>query len=349
MPTPAGTPVDHRPLDSLLLEVRDLHVSFETPRGPLHAVNGVDFDLHRGRTLGVVGESGSGKSVMSKAIMGLLPRRGRTVGGSVRFDGTELVGLDDTALREFWGTEMAMIFQDPMTSLNPVMRIGRQITESLRMNLADMDRQTARATAIELLSAVHIPAPERRYKEYPGRLSGGMRQRVVIAVALACGPRLLFADEPTTALDVTVQAQILDLLQEQQRERFMAMILVTHDLGVVAGRADDIAVMYAGRIVEYAPTRTLFASMGHPYTHALMRSIPRLADPSHTRLDAIGGVPPNLVDPPRGCPFAPRCEYAQQRCLDERPELLTLPEDPGHAVACHFPLRANAPAEAEVG
>jgi peptide/nickel transport system ATP-binding protein len=235
---------------------------------------------------------------------------------------------------------MAMVFQDPMTSLNPVMRIGKQITESLRFHL-DVSKDYADETALALLRSVGIPEAERRLREYPHQLSGGMRQRVMIAIALACGPKLLFADEPTTALDVTVQAQILDLLQQQQRERFMAMVLVTHDLGVVAGRADDIAVMYAGRIVEKAPTRTLFAQTRHPYTEALLKSIPKLAQPSHTRLEAISGRPPDLVHPPSGCKFAPRCPYAQQKCLEEEPKL-TDPETPGHYFRCHFPTGTPA-------
>jgi peptide/nickel transport system ATP-binding protein len=330
-------------LNNDLLSVKDLTVHYDTPRGLVRAVDGVTFTLQRGKTLGIVGESGSGKSVTSKAIMGLLPKSRLTLGGSIRYEGRELVGLGDSDYRELWGNEFAMVFQDPMTSLNPVMKIGHQITESLRLNLG-MDRQTAKDNAIALLGAVKIPAPAKRFNEYPGQLSGGMRQRVVIAVALACGPKLLFADEPTTALDVTVQAQILDLLAEQQRDRFMAMVLVTHDLGVVAGRADEIAVMYAGRVVEHAPTASLFREMRMPYTEALMRSIPRLSDPSHTRLDAIGGAPPNLVRPPVGCAFAPRCRYAQPRCFQERPELTPVPGDPTHTFACFYPIGSGTPA-----
>jgi peptide/nickel transport system ATP-binding protein len=320
-----------------LLRVEDLSVSFDTPRGRVRAVSELSFSLVRGQTLGVVGESGSGKSVMSKAIMGLLPRRGVHRSGTVIYDGRDVSQLDANGYRDLWGTEMSMVFQDPMTSLNPVVRIGRQITESLTVKLG-MDKASAKATAIQLLTAVRIPAPERRFREYPGKLSGGMRQRVVIAMALACGPKLLFADEPTTALDVTVQAQILDLLSDQQRERFMSMVLVTHDLGVVAGRADHIAVMYAGRIVEIAPTRQLFAQMEHPYTEALLESIPKLQDPSHTRLNAIGGRPPDLVDPPAGCAFAPRCRYATDLCRSERPELTAGSNAPDHLFACHHPV-----------
>ena len=320
-----------------LLVVDDLSTTFSSPRGKVRAVDGVSLSLERGRTLGIVGESGSGKSVLSRSFMGLLPRSTAERTGSILFGGNDLTTFGDTEYRRLWGTEMAMIFQDPMTALNPVMKVGHQITESLRHHL-DMDKATAKETAVELLRSVRIPEPEKRYSTYPHEMSGGMRQRVVIAVALACGPKLLFADEPTTALDVTVQAQVLDLLGVQQRERYMAMVLVTHDLGVVAGRADQIAVMYAGRIVEQAPTRSLFADMKMPYTEALLSAIPKLGDPPHTRLAAIGGRPPDLVNPPAGCPFAPRCPYARDRCREERPELRAVAGDPEHLFACHYPV-----------
>ena len=319
-----------------LLEVQDVQTQFRSPRGLVRAVDGVSFTLERGRTLGIVGESGSGKSVLSRSIMGLLPRNA-VRSGRVLFEGTDISQLSDDGYRELWGTEMAMVFQDPMTALNPVMRIGNQITESLRFHL-DMDKNEANETAVALLRAVKIPEPDKRFRSYPHEMSGGMRQRVVIAVALACGPKLLFADEPTTALDVTVQAQILDLLGDQQRERYMAMILVTHDLGVVAGRAHDIAVMYAGRIVEKAPAAALFADMQMPYTEALLSAIPKLTDPSHTRLEAIGGRPPDLVNPPPGCPFNPRCPYARDRCRTEVPVLQESPQTPGHYFACFYPV-----------
>ena len=323
----AGTP---------LLEVEDLRTHFLTETGTVRAVDGVSFTLERGRTIGIVGESGSGKTILSRSIMGLLPSRNVARSGSARYEGTEIAGLSHAAMRGLWGTEMAMVFQDPMTSLNPVMKVGNQITESLRHHL-DMDKGEARETAIALLRSVGIPEPAQRVREYPHQLSGGMRQRVMIAIALACGPRLLFADEPTTALDVTVQAQILDLLEAQQTERHMAMVLITHDLGVVAGRADDIAVMYAGKIVEKAPTGVLFRSTRHPYTEALLKSIPKLEHKSHTRLAVIPGRPPDLVSPPEGCTFSPRCPYAQPKCFVDEPPLEPA-ADGNHQFACHFPV-----------
>ncbi|MHB1487602.1 MAG: ABC transporter ATP-binding protein [Acidimicrobiales bacterium] len=319
-----------------LLEVIDLKTQFRTPRGLVKAVDGVSLSLERGRTLGVVGESGSGKTVLSRSIMGLLPHSNVVRSGQVRFEGRDMMAMDPPELRNVWGAEVAMVFQDPMTSLNPVVKIGRQITESLRHHLK-VRKTDAKETAVALLGSVGIPEPAARFGEYPHQLSGGMRQRVTIAIALACGPKLLMADEPTTALDVTIQAQILDLLATQQKERYMAMVLVTHDLGVVAGRTDEIAVMYAGKIVERAPTRTLFADMKMPYTQALLKSIPRLSDPSHTRLSAIGGRPPDLVRPPPGCSFAPRCPYAQDRCRQQEPPLRDA-VTPGHQFACWYPV-----------
>jgi oligopeptide/dipeptide ABC transporter ATP-binding protein len=317
-----------------LLEVTDLRTHFLTGRGAVRAVDGVSFTLERGRTLGVVGESGSGKTVLSRSIMGLLPTHNVHRDGEVAYEGRPLSGLAPAELREIWGAEISMVFQDPMTSLNPVVRIGRQITESMRFHLG-ISPAEQHERAAELLRSVGIPEPERRLRAYPHELSGGMRQRVTIAIALACGPKLLLADEPTTALDVTVQAQILSLLGRQQRERFMAMILVTHDLGVVAGRTDDIAVMYAGRIVERAPTSVLFSDMRMRYTQALFRSIPRITDRGHRRLQAIGGRPPDLVAPVKGCSFAPRCQFARERCHTDTPPLMEAA--PGHAYACWYP------------
>lgn len=333
------TQAAHRPVEGTLLEVGDLHTHFDTPRGRVRAVDGVSLSLERGRALGIVGESGSGKTVLSRSIMGLLPRRGLHRHGSVRFEGREIQDLGPRQMRSIWGQEMSMIFQDPMSSLNPLMRIGKQITEPLTVHLG-MSKTTARETAVRLLHDVRIPEAERRLDQYPHELSGGMRQRVMIAIALACGPAVLFADEPTTALDVTVQAQILALLGEQRRDRNMAMILVTHDLGVVAGHTDEIAVMYGGKLVERAPTRTLFSSMRMPYTQALLRSIPRLDQPSHQRLAAIPGRPPDLVTPPAGCRFAPRCERAQDRCHREDPPLQAA-DDAHHLFACWYPLEES--------
>lgn len=325
------------PGSGTLLDVRDIRTHFRTGRGILRAVDGVSLKLQRGKTLGIVGESGSGKSVLSRSIMRLLPRTNVISSGEVFFEGNDITQLSEKELRHLWGNDISMIFQDPMTALNPVLKIGRQITETLRLHLG-MNKQDARDTALALLSAVRIPEPEKRFNGYPHELSGGMRQRIVIAVALACGPKLLFADEPTTALDVTVQAQILDLLAEQQRDRYMAMILVTHDLGVVAGRADEIMVMYAGRVVERAPTRELFADLRMPYTEALLAAIPRLDEPSHSRLSAISGRPPDLVAPPKGCAFSPRCPYARPRCFEETPELTPTAENPEHEFACFYPV-----------
>ena len=323
----------------VLLEVEDLITHFRTPRGLVRAVDGVTLSLDRGKALGIVGESGSGKTILSRSIMGLLPKRNLIQTGSVKFEGLELIGRSIKQMRPFWGEEMAMIFQDPMSSLNPLMKIGAQIAEPLRFHLG-MDKSSARDTAEKLLQDVGIPEAARRLEQHPHELSGGMRQRVMIAIALACGPTLLFADEPTTALDVTVQAQILDLLQEQRKDRNMSLILVTHDLGVVANHTEEIAVMYAGRIVEKAPTKTLFAKMKMPYTEALMLSIPKLDQPSHTRLLAIGGRPPDLVNPPPGCKFAPRCLYAQDECHREEPPLIAA-ESPDHLYRCWHPVGSD--------
>lgn len=349
--TDTATTTDRPTLDRSLLEVRDLRTHFRTPRGLVRAVDGVSFSLERGRTLGLVGESGSGKSVLSRSIMRLFPKRNVMTSGDVIFEGNNLSELSARRMRDYWGVEMSMVFQDPMTSLNPVMQIGKQLTEGLRKHL-DMDRDEADAYALSLLKSVQIPEPEQRLAEYAHQLSGGMRQRVTIAMALACGPKLLFADEATTALDVTVQAQILNLLQDMQEERDMAMILVTHDLGVVAGRTHDIAVMYAGKIVEKAPTHTLFNKMKMPYTEALLRSIPKIENPSHTRLQAIGGRPPDLISPPTGCNFAPRCPYAQDRCHREEPPLVADPDDADHEFACWYPVgstEAEQALEANLG
>jgi peptide/nickel transport system ATP-binding protein len=330
--TPARREIEGEPL----LVVDDLRTQFAVAAGSVRAVDGVSFSLHRGRTLGVVGESGSGKTVLSRSIMGLNTSANATTTGSVLYAGDEMIGKSAKEKKVLWGAEMAMVFQDPMTSLNPVVTIGRQLTEHVRYHLG-MGRKEANEVAIALLKSVNIPEAENRLNNYPHQMSGGMRQRVCIAIALACGPRMLFADEPTTALDVTVQHQILNLLAEQQRDRAMAMILVTHDLGVVAGRTDEIMVMYAGRPVEKAPTADLFANLRHPYTQGLLWSIPKITQAKHTRLVAIPGRPPNLIDPPPGCKFAPRCAYAQDLCRTEEPVLRSI-DSPDHTFACHFPV-----------
>jgi peptide/nickel transport system ATP-binding protein len=320
-----------------LLEIENLRTWFDTPRGVLRAVDGVSLDLARAATLGIVGESGSGKSVLVRSVMNLLADNAIVPpGGSVRFDGREVRSLTEWEAKHFWGKEIAMIFQDPMTSLNPVKRIGTQVTESMRYHLG-LGKRAAVDRALDLMNQVRIPEPRRRLEQYPHELSGGMRQRVTIAIALSCEPRLLIADEPTTALDVTVQKQILDLLAQLQQDHHMAMILITHDLGVVAGRADRVAVMYAGQIVEQAGTLELFDHLRHPYTEALLHSIPRLRATSHIRLDAIGGRPPDMVRPSSGCRFAPRCRYAQDRCLADPPALLD-DDDSGHLFRCWFPV-----------
>jgi peptide/nickel transport system ATP-binding protein len=321
-----------------LLAVEDLTTTFATSGGPLRAVSGVSFDLNAHETLGIVGESGSGKTVLSRTIMGLQPRTNVTVTGSVLLNGHQIVGASENEKRKYWGTEVAMVFQDPMTSLNPVMRVGKQIDESLRVRLG-MSRAAAKVRAIELLELVGIPSPEQRYSAYPGQLSGGMRQRVVIAIALAGSPKLLMADEPTTGLDVTIQAQILNLIDELKERLHMSVILVTHDLGVVATRTSRIIVMYAGRIVEMGDTREVFAHHRMPYTRALLESSPRVTNPSHTRLMAIPGRPPNLMKLSPGCSFAPRCSFATERCHQERPELESS-DSPGHYFACWNPLPA---------
>jgi peptide/nickel transport system ATP-binding protein len=333
----ADITLDRGRLDDLpLLVVENLKTHFIVPAGAVKAVDGVSLTLERGKTLGVVGESGSGKTILSRSIMGLNVVSNAVTTGSVKYAGMELVGRSPKQMKHLWGVEMAMVFQDPMTSLNPVVKVGRQLTEHVRQHLG-MDKKTARSVAIELLTSVRIPEPEARFDNYPHQMSGGMRQRVCIAIALACGPKMLFADEPTTALDVTVQHQILNLLAAQQRDRFMTMIMVTHDLGVVAGRTDEIAVMYAGKVVEKAPTGALFADMHHPYTQALLWSIPKTSQPKHSRLSAFAGRPPDLIKPPPGCKFAQRCPYAQDRCREEEPTLRPAAAA-GHEFACHFPI-----------
>ena len=317
-----------------MLEIEDLRVTFTTPSGPLNAVDGLSLTLAEGESIAIVGESGSGKSVFSRTLIDLLAANGSR-SGTIRIGGRDIDQLTKSERKHFFGVQASMVFQDPMTSLNPVKRIGAQLTESMRYHLG-LSAKDADERAIGLLRQVHIPSPEKRMRQYPHELSGGMRQRVVIAMALACEPRLLIADEPTTALDVTVQKTILDLLDDLRRERNMSLILITHDLGVAEGRADRIGVMYAGRLMELASARQLFDDMRHPYTEALLRSIPRTDLPSHTRLQPIPGRPPNLLNPPAGCPFAARCLYARSVCLESKPPLIQ--HAAGHSSACFNPV-----------
>jgi peptide/nickel transport system ATP-binding protein len=329
-------------VNDTLLQVDDLHTTFTTPRGLVRAVDGVDLQVAAGETVGIVGESGSGKSVFVRSVMGLTNHVPQAkVTGQVTFDGQDLSAADASAYRSLWGAEIAMIFQDPMTSLNPVKKIGAHFDQGLRKTLG-LSKKDARSRATELLVEVGIPEPVRRLDQYPHELSGGMRQRVCIALALACRPKLLIADEPTTALDVTVQRQILDLLEEVTATTDMATILITHDLGVVARRADRIIVMYAGRAVETADVRELFNHTTHPYTEALLASVPRLTYDPHTRLAAIPGTPPDLSRPIVGCPFAPRCRYATELCRTEHPPLEPATADPGHLVACYHPVDVDS-------
>jgi len=318
------------PVAGPLLELRRLAVSFATDDGTVHAVDGIDLALARGRTLGLVGESGCGKSVTSLAIMGLLPPENSKVKGEVRFEGRDLLTLDADTIRDLRGARLAMIFQEPMTSLNPAYTVGDQIVEAIQQH-QHLSAADARARAIEMLRIVRIPSPERRVDDYPHKLSGGMRQRAMIAMALACGPDLLIADEPTTALDVTIQAQILDLMRGLRRDTGTAIILITHDLGVVAEMADDVAVMYAGQIVERAPVRDLFARPEHPYTVGLLGSIPRL-DEKRERLPSIEGRVPDMTRPPEGCRFAARCPFVEPACRAAAPPLIEVA--PGHLTRC---------------
>ena len=318
-----------------LLDVRDLQITFDLPQGPVPAVQGVTFSVAAGETLAIVGESGSGKTVAAMTILGLTRAQGARITGRILFEGRDLLSLDEAELRKIRGNEIAMIFQDPSTALHPLYKVGSQLIEAVRAH-QDVSNAQARKRTIELLGLVGIPDPGKRVDDYPHEFSGGMRQRAMIAMALANEPKLLIADEPTTALDVTVQAQILALLERLRAQLGMAIVIVTHDIGVVAEMADEIAVMYAGRIVETAGTEALLSSPEHPYTWGLLRSIPSI-DPTHPRverLESIPGSPPSLIDPPSGCHFHPRCAYAQPEHARIDPELRPLPTDPAHKVAC---------------
>jgi peptide/nickel transport system ATP-binding protein len=316
-----------------LLEIRDLHVRFPTRDGVVKAVDGISISVDRGQTLGVVGESGSGKSVTALTVMGLTRAPSTEIEGRVLFDGVDLLALESSALREIRGKRIAMIFQDPMSSLHPLYKVGWQIEEAIRAH-EHVSRRVARSRALDALREVGIPSAAERLDSYPHELSGGMRQRVMIAIALVLDPDVLIADEPTTALDVTVQAQILNLIHELQQERGTAVVLITHDLGVVAETADEVAVMYAGRIAEHGSIETMLTAPEHPYTWGLLQSAPRLGVPRSERLQPIRGLPPSLIHVPSGCPFHPRCPYAFEICPTRVPKLL--PSETGHEVACHL-------------
>jgi oligopeptide transport system ATP-binding protein len=318
-----------------LLEVRNLETKFYTADGIVNALNGISYSVDKGECLAIVGESGSGKTVGVLSILRLIQSPpGRIVGGEILFQGTDLLKLDDQALRKIRGETISVIFQDPMTSLNPVMRVGAQITENIHAH-ESLTRRQARAKAADLLGMVGIPTPAKRLDDYPHQFSGGMRQRVMIAMALSCSPQLIIADEPTTALDVTIQAQIVELIKRLQEELGTAVIWISHDLGVVARLADTVAVMYAGHIVEKAPVDELYARPAHPYTVGLLNSLPRLDARVRTKLQAIGGLPPNLLGTLKGCPFVPRCGFATGHCRVENPPIAEIA--PMHSVACWHP------------
>jgi oligopeptide transport system ATP-binding protein len=317
---------------SPLLEVKGLKTRFFTQDGVVNAVNGISYTLEEGGTLGIVGESGCGKSVGVLSIMRLIPDPpGKIVGGEVFFEGRNLLKMNPDEIRQIRGNKIAMIFQDPMTSLNPVLTIGRQVSEALELHLG-MDKKQSRERTIELLEMVGIPEAADRVDDYPHQFSGGMRQRTMIAMALSCSPQILIADEPTTALDVTIQAQIIDLVKRLRDELGMAVVWITHDLGIIAGLAEKVIVMYAGFIVEMAPVKEVYGDPRHPYTLGLLGSLPRLDASTHERLVSIEGLPPDLIALPKGCPFAARCNYVIEKCLEENPPLE--PVGPDHYIAC---------------
>ena len=328
-----------------ILEVDNLHTSFFTDAGEVCAVNGVSFNLEEGKTLGIVGESGSGKSVTAYSIMQILAETGRITEGEVRFRGEDITKWDKRQMQKFRGAKCSIIFQDPMTSLNPVYTVGNQLEEAILLH-TDKNRQEAKARAVEMLALVGVNEPESRVKQYPHELSGGMRQRVMIAMALACEPDILIADEPTTALDVTIQAQILELMQELQKKLGMAIIMVTHDLGVIASMCDEIIVMYGGRVCERGTADDIFYRPAHEYTKGLLRSIPK-ADNMNERLVPIGGTPINLLNMPKGCAFCPRCDAAMKLCLTERPEELSISDT--HLASCWVNVKELYEAQEGVG
>jgi oligopeptide transport system ATP-binding protein len=328
-----------------LMEVKGLKTQFFTQDGVVHAVNGISYHIDKGETLGIVGESGCGKSVSVLSVMRLIPTPpGKIVGGEVWFEGSDLLKVDQEEIRSVRGNKVAMIFQDPMTSLNPVLTIGQQVDEALQLHMG-MNKEQARQRSIELLDMVNIPQAADRIEDYPHQFSGGMRQRVMIAMALSCNPQLLIADEPTTALDVTIQAQIIDLVNKLRDEIGMSIIWITHDLGIIAGLADRVAVMYAGHIIESASCKDVYSDPRHPYTLGLLGSIPRLDEKRKEKLTPIEGLPPDLIGMASRCPFAPRCRFQRelelQRCLEEMPPLE--PVGPGHKIACWVDVTSNSP------
>ncbi len=328
-------------MSDLLLDVHGLETQFKTQQGIVHAVNGVSFSLKEGETLGVVGESGCGKSVTVMSLLRLIPTPpGKIVRGSAEFSGHDLLKMSNEEIRFVRGAQISIVFQDPMTSLNPVLTIGQQLEEPLMLHVG-MNRQQARERAAELLALVGIPKGKERLNDYPHQFSGGMRQRVMIAMALSCSPQILIADEPTTALDVTIQAQIIELVKRLRDELGMAIIWITHDLGVIAGLADRVIVMYGGLIIEEAPVKELYSNPRHPYTIGLMGSLPRVDEKEHNRLDSIEGLPPILYELPCSCPFTPRCKYAVERCSKENPSLRALSGDSSHLVACWQDVKAG--------
>ncbi len=332
-----------------ILEVKDLYISFDTYAGEVQAIRGVSFDLTKGEAIAIVGESGSGKTVTSQSIMRLIPMPpGRFKGGSINFNGKDITKLSEREMQKIRGSEIGMIFQDPMTSLNPTMKIGAQIAEGL-IKHQGLSKSEARKRSIEMLILVGIPNAEERINAYPHQFSGGMRQRVMIAIALACSPKLLIADEPTTALDVTIQAQIIDLMKDLQKKLNTSIILITHDLGVVADIAQRVVIMYAGKVIESGSLDDIFYNPQHPYTWGLLKSVPRLDSKERGELIPIPGTPPDLLNPPVGCPFAPRCEYAMKVCVEQYPEDTVV--TPGHKVNCwlHHPSAPKVERPLEVG